>query len=74
VKSHYQYDSDVVFSAENLSVKDIAILSDDLLETPYLCSSCGTEMWFLMATSLVITPCQPLPIAVEFLLYLINPT
>jgi hypothetical protein len=34
VKSHYQYDSDVVFSAENLSVEDIAILSDDLLETP----------------------------------------
>jgi len=35
VKSHYPYDSDVVFSATNLSVEDIAILSDDLLETPY---------------------------------------
>ena len=34
MKSHYQYDSDVVFSAENLSVENIAILSDDLLETP----------------------------------------
>ena len=34
MKSHYQYDSDVVFLAENLSVEDIAILSDDLLETP----------------------------------------
>ena len=34
MKSHYQYDSDLVFSAENLSVEDIAILSDDLLEIP----------------------------------------
>ena len=34
MKSHYQYDSDLVFSAENLSVEDIAILSDGLLETP----------------------------------------
>jgi hypothetical protein len=34
VKSHYQYDSDVVFSPDNLSVEDIAILSDDLLKTP----------------------------------------
>ncbi len=34
MKSHYQYDSDVVFSAENLSVQDIAILCDELLETP----------------------------------------
>ena len=34
MKSHYQYDSDLVFSAENLSVEDIALLSDDLLETP----------------------------------------
>jgi hypothetical protein len=34
VKSHYHYDSDMVFSAENLSVEDIAILSEDLLETP----------------------------------------
>jgi len=34
VKSHYQYDSDLVFSAQNLSVEDLAILSDDLLETP----------------------------------------
>lgn len=34
MKSHYHYDSDVVFSAESLSVEDIAILSDDLLETP----------------------------------------
>jgi hypothetical protein len=34
VKSHYQYDSYLVFSVENLSVEDIAILSDDLLETP----------------------------------------
>lgn len=33
MKSHYQYDSNLVFSAENLSVEDIAILSDDLLET-----------------------------------------
>jgi hypothetical protein len=34
MKTHYQYDSDLVFSAENLSVENIAILSDDLLETP----------------------------------------
>lgn len=34
MKSHYQYDSGLVFSAENLSVEDISILSDDLLETP----------------------------------------
>ena len=34
MKRHYQYDSDLVFSVENLCVEDIAILSDDLLETP----------------------------------------
>lgn len=54
MKSHYQYDSGLVFSAENLSVEDIAILSDDLLETPYPHSANPLLFYHSIALNLVL--------------------
>ena len=54
MKSHYQYDSDLVFSAKNLSVEDIAILSDDLLETPSFHSTNPLLFYHSIALHLVL--------------------
>ena len=54
MKSHYQYDSDLVFSADNLSVEDIAILSDDLLETPSSHSANSLLFYHSIALPLVL--------------------
>ena len=54
MKSHYPYDSDLVFSAENLSVEDIALLSDDLLETPSSHSANPLLFYHFIALHLVL--------------------
>ena len=54
MKSYYQDDSNLVFSVENLSVEDIAILSDDLLETPSSHSANSLLLYHSIALHLVL--------------------